>query len=427
MSNLTHYLKGSELQELYHALLSAFPTVDELEQMVRFELDEQLEHIAAGQDLGDIVFNLITWAEAQGKLEELIQAARNNNPGNLYLKQVAQLICPLPTQSPAQLLASLDPLQLPTQLAVQSPELDMDDQPRRIDAATPAQAIVGTFTEVWVQICMPDSNGFRDELPTFTEYGDEVTQQDVCEDLLRTCFPRNPESGDLEEVSVLLKVRAPDFHIPHPIIQQVLVYPYEDSGKFIFFLKPHRATQRSTILVDIMQETAEGKEATLGTIPLQTTIRAKEPMHTPRLHAEEPRSNQDILPVPWILVALPLLMMSDNAADRAAAASTTTIPQDTAGEQQHVIFMPDAPQPDDFARYEAGLNLLLIRLGSNHPRFAEAQEYAQQLQENIDAARHDSDNEQLHTERDAIIAQLNRLSLQTVGMLFAELCDTMFG
>ena len=120
-------------------------------------------------------------------------------------------------------------------------------------------------------------------------------------------------------------------------------------------------------------------------------------------------------------------MMSDNAADRAAAASTTTIPQDTAGEQQHVIFMPDAPQPDDFARYEAGLNLLLIRLGSNHPRFAEAQEYAQQLQENIDAARHDSDNEQLHTERDAIIAQLNRLSLQTVGMSFAELCDTMFG
>jgi hypothetical protein len=225
MSNpTTRHFTRSELQELYHALLSAFPTVDELKHMVRFELDEQLEHIAAGQDLGDIVFNLITWAEAQGQLVELIQAARNYNPENLYLQQVAQLICPLPIQSSAQLLASLSHLQLPPQLVAQSPALDMDEQ------------------------------------------------------------------------------------------------------------------------------------------------------------------------------------------------------QDTAEEQQHVIFMPDAPQTDDFARYAAGLNLLLTRLGNDHARYAEAMDYAQQLYELIVDAEQESDDEQSCTERDAIIAQLNGLSLQTLDVSFAALC-----
>jgi hypothetical protein len=101
--------------------------------------------------------------------------------------------------------------------------------------------------------------------------------------------------------------------------------------------------------------------------------------------------------------------------------------QDTTGEQQPLIFMPDAPQTDDFARYAAGLNLLLTRLGNDHLRYAEAQQYAQQLQENMDRARHDRDNEPLRAERDAIIAQLNELSLQTLGVSFAALCEAGLG
>jgi hypothetical protein len=96
--------------------------------------------------------------------------------------------------------------------------------------------------------------------------------------------------------------------------------------------------------------------------------------------------------------------------------------QDTAEEQQHVIFMPDAPQTDDFARYAAGLNLLLTRLGNDHARYAEAMDYAQQLYELIVDAEQESDDEQSCTERDAIIAQLNGLSLQTLDVSFAALC-----
>jgi hypothetical protein len=453
---------GPELKQLHTALLSGFPTVDDLKQMVRFELDERLEQIAGGQDLFDIVFNLIQWAEARGRLEQLIQAAQAWNAGNPQLQEFVQTIAAASTS-----------------VAPPPPAAEDEDQQRRVDAATPAQANVGIPTEVWVQLCLPDSNGFRDELPSYTAYGDEVTQQDVRDHLLRISFPRNPASGELEAASISLTIRAPDFHIDRPT-QHVQVFPYDDSSKFIFFLEPHRPRRKSTIVVDVLQETPDGQQSTLGTLPLQTAIRADTTMS----------SSLPTASAPWMLVALPLLTtavtagtLMGNLYDTGSASGspapappnpylitqTPTLPSESAGGMDtskgvspaakpdrsqapgsvslkdsanvhgpvigvntgSVIyfgselenFKPDTVQPaDTFTAYEAGLNLLLARLGSDHARYAEAQQYAQQLQENMDRARHDRDNEPLRAEREAIIMQLNRLSLQTVGVSFAALC-----
>jgi hypothetical protein len=415
---------GPELKQLHTALLSGFPTVDDLRQMVRFELDERLEQIAGGDDLGDIVFNLIQWAEARGRLAELIQAAHTWNAGNPQLQAFVQTIAAASTS-----------------VAPPPPAAEDEDQQRRVDAATPAQANVGIPTEVWVQLCLPDSNGFRDELPSYTAYGDEVTQQDVRDHLLRISFPRNPASGELEAASISLTIRAPDFHIDRPT-QHVQVFPYDDSSKFIFFLEPHRPRRKSTIVVDVLQETADGQLATLGSLPLQTSIRADATMS----------SSLPTASAPWMLVALPLLTTAATAGgigtskgvspaakpDRSQAPGSVSL-KDSANVHGPVIgvntgsviyfgselenFKPDTVQPaDTFTAYEAGLNLLLARLGSDHARYAEAQQYAQQLQENMDRARHDRDNEPLRAEREAIIMQLNRLSLQTVGVSFAALC-----
>jgi hypothetical protein len=75
-------LTGPQQQQLQQALLSAFPKLDWLRQMVAFSLNENLDAIAVGDDLATVVFNLIIWAIAQGRLEDLLIGAYQRNPGN---------------------------------------------------------------------------------------------------------------------------------------------------------------------------------------------------------------------------------------------------------------------------------------------------------------------------------------------------------
>ena len=83
-------LPGATLRRLQEALLSAFPTRSALAQMVRVGLEANLEAIAAQENLSVAAFELIGWAEAQGRLEELIAAARRENPGNPPLRAFAE-------------------------------------------------------------------------------------------------------------------------------------------------------------------------------------------------------------------------------------------------------------------------------------------------------------------------------------------------
>ncbi len=85
-------LTGKQYKQLQQALLDAFPTKADLQQMVTFELGENLAVIAGGGDLSEITFNLIRWAQAQGTLEDLIQGAIRSNPKNPALQQVAAII-----------------------------------------------------------------------------------------------------------------------------------------------------------------------------------------------------------------------------------------------------------------------------------------------------------------------------------------------
>jgi hypothetical protein len=79
-------LKGSQLKKLQEALHDAFPSQDSLRQMVRTELDEHLSRIAGGENLSAVIFDLIEWAESEGRLQELIEGAHRTNPGNAMLR-----------------------------------------------------------------------------------------------------------------------------------------------------------------------------------------------------------------------------------------------------------------------------------------------------------------------------------------------------
>jgi hypothetical protein len=74
-------LTGRQFEALQQALLSAFPTHQELQQMLFYGMSVNLDTIATG-NLNDVVFSLIKWANAQGRLEELLEAAVQRNSGN---------------------------------------------------------------------------------------------------------------------------------------------------------------------------------------------------------------------------------------------------------------------------------------------------------------------------------------------------------
>jgi hypothetical protein len=79
-------LNGLQYKQLQDALLSAFPTEGALTRMVRIQLNENLDAVAGGTALIDVAFELIVWAQSQGRLKDLVEGARKENPGNADLR-----------------------------------------------------------------------------------------------------------------------------------------------------------------------------------------------------------------------------------------------------------------------------------------------------------------------------------------------------
>jgi hypothetical protein len=92
---------GRLWRDLQDALVKAFPAQANLRQMVRFGLNENLDAIAGGDTLSDVVFSLIQWSEAQARTDELLVAARNQNPGNPKLRAFAERVqlAPAPAEA----------------------------------------------------------------------------------------------------------------------------------------------------------------------------------------------------------------------------------------------------------------------------------------------------------------------------------------
>ena len=60
--------------------------------MLSIQLDQNLYVIAGGANYAEIVFNLIIWAESQGRLEEVVDRSIKTNPGNPDLHAFSEQI-----------------------------------------------------------------------------------------------------------------------------------------------------------------------------------------------------------------------------------------------------------------------------------------------------------------------------------------------
>ncbi len=95
-------LTGPQYKQLQDALIAAFPSQQKLAQFVQFRLEKNLNAIAMGDDLQEIVFKLIQTAQAEGWVDNLIAGARESTPGNPALFVFAQEFN-LATSMPSQL------------------------------------------------------------------------------------------------------------------------------------------------------------------------------------------------------------------------------------------------------------------------------------------------------------------------------------
>jgi Effector-associated domain 1 len=84
------------IEKLCRALRTAFPKRDELAQFIRLKLDNNLEEIAADKNLTETVFELVRWMESQGRLGELVAAAKGARPLNKDVAALEEPIGPAP-------------------------------------------------------------------------------------------------------------------------------------------------------------------------------------------------------------------------------------------------------------------------------------------------------------------------------------------
>jgi hypothetical protein len=82
-------ITGDQYGRLCDALVDAFPRREDLRQMVKFQLDANLESIAGSVDLKSACFDLVQWAESHGRLADLIRGACRGNLGNSRVRDIA--------------------------------------------------------------------------------------------------------------------------------------------------------------------------------------------------------------------------------------------------------------------------------------------------------------------------------------------------
>jgi len=92
-------LRGDQVEQLREALQRAFPSRAKLSILVREKLNVRLDEEVGYGNLTDTVAELIAFAEAKGRLVELVSAAIQSNPGNPKLRLFVESFGLLPPES----------------------------------------------------------------------------------------------------------------------------------------------------------------------------------------------------------------------------------------------------------------------------------------------------------------------------------------
>ncbi len=84
------YLSSDQFKQLHKYLLDAFDELWKVEQLVFFSLNEKLPKIVIAEDLSHVMFRVIDWSIANGKILDLIKGALDANPHHQDLRLFAE-------------------------------------------------------------------------------------------------------------------------------------------------------------------------------------------------------------------------------------------------------------------------------------------------------------------------------------------------
>src|SRR5687767_14875763 len=104
-------IPGIAFKDIFDQVLDAFKTLESLAREVTFRLNETLANVVnVHAPLGDVVFELIKWADMQGRAGELVRelaAARPQHTGmQCVARQYASLLTP--STDPAEYVRFFD-------------------------------------------------------------------------------------------------------------------------------------------------------------------------------------------------------------------------------------------------------------------------------------------------------------------------------
>jgi hypothetical protein len=86
-------LTGAQVKLLADGLLAAFTDFDDLSRLVRIALNERLNEVVDQRaTFKDQVWKLVDWAEAKGKVTDLLGAAVEAVPGNARLQEAVRSV-----------------------------------------------------------------------------------------------------------------------------------------------------------------------------------------------------------------------------------------------------------------------------------------------------------------------------------------------
>jgi hypothetical protein len=80
-------LKGAQVRRLQEAILSAFDSAA-LQRLLRVHLEEDLRVIVGAGPLEHVIFDLIDWAEKQGRIAELVRSIKEERPNNQLVQAI---------------------------------------------------------------------------------------------------------------------------------------------------------------------------------------------------------------------------------------------------------------------------------------------------------------------------------------------------
>ena len=99
-------LSSLQRKQIQDALVAAFGNEDNLRQMLMLQMSINLESVTKPGNIAQRTFDVVTWADEQGRVSELVHAACAENPQNPELQSLAEsssswhIAAPTPAEAP---------------------------------------------------------------------------------------------------------------------------------------------------------------------------------------------------------------------------------------------------------------------------------------------------------------------------------------